>query len=65
MTKITINVRYEIGEIVYLTTDPEQYKRIITAYQVDKAGILYILACGELQTTHYDFEITTEKELQL
>ena len=55
--------KYNIGEFVYLITDPDQCKRIITGIEVGQRDICYFLACGESTTKHYDFEISKEKQL--
>jgi hypothetical protein len=46
MKRVTIEVEYEIGQIVYLTTDPEQNKFLVTAYKVESDCILYEITAG-------------------
>lgn len=62
---LTIEVKYEVGQIVYLKTDPEQSPRIVYGYYFDNKGIdiLYRLASGINTSQHYDFEITEEKDV--
>lgn len=55
-----INVRYEIGEIVYLKTDKEQTPRIIYSYKVFEKETMYETACGTQVSLHYEFEITKD-----
>jgi hypothetical protein len=58
-----IENKYEIGEVVYLKTDPEQLKRIVVAIVIYKnAEIVYKLVCGITESNHYDFELQTEKD---
>lgn len=60
---MTIKTRFEIGQIVYLKTDPEQNERIITGIMVRPTMLIYYIAFGMNETTHYDIEITTEKDV--
>lgn len=60
-----IVVAFEIGQTVYLITDKEQSKRIVTGYNVRTTGITYGLSCGENETWHYDYEISGDKIFQL
>lgn len=57
-----IDVEYEIGDIVYLKTDPEQQERLVFCYRVYDTHVLYDLACGILSSCHYDFEISPQKD---
>ena len=63
---MVINNDYDIGQIVYLKTDTDQHKRIITALMISSEGMIrYQVACG---TTEYwaDFcELSTEKNMEL
>lgn len=57
-----INNVYDIGEAVYLITDEDQLKHIITGIVVRPQGIMYELSYGsERPTVHYDIEISNEK----
>lgn len=56
-------IEYPIGEIVYLVTDPDQYDRIVRRLIIDAYGIMYELACGDLITTHYAYEMTAVKNV--
>jgi hypothetical protein len=59
---MVINNKYEIKQIVYLITDPDQYPRIITSIKVHDGGeLLYETSCGKDSSNHYEFEISTEK----
>lgn len=53
---------YDIGEVVYLKTDPDMLPRIVTkisAFSVD--SLEYQLSCGVNFSYHMDYEITKEK----
>tara|TARA_B110000971_G_C19634720_1_gene330764 strand:+ start:274 stop:459 length:186 start_codon:yes stop_codon:yes gene_type:complete len=52
---------FEIGEEVYLKTDPDQNFRIVTGFLIRKNGITYELSCGIENTWHYDYEINKNK----
>ena len=52
---------HEIGDVVYLKTDNDQYERIVTGYYVRPSAITYGLTQGTEESWHYDFEITVEK----
>lgn len=61
---MTINNKYNIGQIVYLLTDREQCERIITCIQiVSMNNISYQLSCGIAASWHYDYEIISNKDL--
>lgn len=53
----------DIGDIVYLRTDPEQYPRLITSFVVEPSGmLLYKLALGDRKSDHYEFEMMKDIE---
>ena len=59
---MVIDNKYEIGDIVYLTTDPDQAKRVVTSIHIrPNEQITYELSCGSHASDHYDFEISDEK----
>lgn len=60
---MNINFKYDIGDIVYLITDNEQNKRIVTGYHISFKQILYRLSCGTSETSHYEIEISSEKSI--
>jgi hypothetical protein len=57
-----IDNKYKLGDTVYLKTDEDQKPRIVV--QITLAGngsLFYMVACGEVQTTAYEMEMSTEK----
>lgn len=63
---IVIDNKYEIGDIVYLKTDSDQFIRIVTSIRVYKNGdVTYGLGCGTEDSAHYDFEISYDKNITL
>jgi hypothetical protein len=60
-----IDNKFDIGQIVYLRTDVDQVPRIVVKFEVTSSTVLYILASGEKETTHYDIEISETKDVVL
>lgn len=60
-----INNKFDIGDTVYLKTDPEQLPRIVTAIEITPNEITYRLMQGENNSYHYGFEITAQKSYSL
>lgn len=60
---MTINNKYDIGELVFLKTDTEQLERIVYAIEIRSTGLLYSLCCGTTTSHHYDFEINRDKDI--
>lgn len=62
--KLTIEIQFEIGQIVYLKTDDEQLERICIGYSIRPNHlVVYDLQNCEKSTSHYDFEISSEKDV--
>lgn len=57
---MVINNVYDLGQIVYLVTDNDQRRRVVTQIRVTPTGILYNLSCGACNSDHYDCEISAE-----
>ncbi len=60
-----MKANYNIGDYVYLKTDIDQYKRLVTGYTVRIDGILYLLSLGSEETDHYELEISHEIDILL
>jgi hypothetical protein len=55
---------FDIGDLVYLKHDPDQFVRQVVAIKVFLIGeIMYELKCSSYSSLHYDFEISAEKRL--
>ncbi len=51
----------DCGEFVYLITDPDQHRRIVTGVMFAMGGgTLYRLTCGAEETFHFKQEISRE-----
>jgi hypothetical protein len=53
--------KYEIGEIVYLVTDPDQSRFMITGILIRSSGTVYELSCGLDVSFHTDIEISSKR----
>lgn len=61
-----VDNQFKLKQLVYLRSDPEQYKRYVVGIYISIEEVLtYMLSCGGEQSEHFDFEISAEKELQL
>jgi len=60
---MVIDNKYKIGDIVYLKTDIEQKKRIVTRIYISSNGLVYELCCGDDMSNSYDIEISKEKDV--
>lgn len=56
-------LHFDIGDSVYLRTDPEQAERLVTGISVRQNGITYAISHLTNETWHYDFEITKERDI--
>lgn len=61
--KININVKYNITDLVYVITDPDQNQGVITGYLVDQDSILYRVSVGSQSNYYYGFELSTERKV--
>ena len=56
---------YELGQDVYLKTDPEQLKRMVVQIRKDFNGIVYVLVCGPETTIHFEAEISDSPDIMM
>lgn len=56
-------LHFDIGDSVYLRTDPEQAERLVTGINVRQNGITYAISYLTNETWHYDFEISKERDI--
>jgi len=58
-------MKFKIGNYVYLKTDVDQYKRIVTGYTVRDSSekVVYLLSLGTDETSHYECEISNEEDI--
>lgn len=61
-----IQNNYELGEIVYLKTDPQQQPRQIVGIHVTiDGGLLYKCVAGLEVDLHFEVEFSREKDIVL
>lgn len=58
-----IESKYNIGDTVYLKTDTEQRQRLVTGITVRITGTTYGLSSVAQESWHYDFEMSTTKNV--
>lgn len=60
-----LELEWTLGEFVYLKTDHEQHPRIVTGVRLTVGmGPMYVLSCGERETSHFSCEISSTRNLQ-
>jgi hypothetical protein len=57
------DIKFKLGEIVFLKTDIEQSERIITGINIRENSITYALSQSINESWHYSFEITREIDI--
>lgn len=62
---MVIENEFNLKDEVYLVTDSDQKKRIVSAIKVEPNDIMYQLCCGTEDTWHYEFEISKVKDYQV
>lgn len=61
---VMLNNQFELGEMVYLIHDPEQYHYMIVQVGLTLGGsLMYSLQCGEDEVTAFEKELSREKSL--
>ena len=56
-------IKFFIGHSVYLITDTEQLERLVTGINIRPDSISYDLSQGINYSTHFDFEISEDRDL--
>jgi hypothetical protein len=60
-----VETKFNFGDTVYFINDPEQEARMITGFIIRKGQIInFTSICGD-EISAYDFELSTEKTLQI
>lgn len=61
-----IDNKFNIGDFVYVVTDVEQDKGIITSIRVlPNNGITYMVSVGSKQDVYFEFELSAERNVLL
>lgn len=58
-----LTAKYNHGDIVYIIVDPDQLEKIITSYTVYPNDVLYNVSHGDHESTHYDFELSNDRDI--
>ena len=58
---MTIDNKFNLKDVVFLITDPDQHKRLVTGIKVTPDGILYYLSLGCNESIHFECEIEYER----
>lgn len=63
---MNVETKYNIGDVVFLMTDIEQLQRIVTGVLIrPRNAVIYYLTCGDTETTHYELEMVSEKNIMI
>ena len=59
--KITVEVAFEIGDVVFLRMREERLGGLVTRFMVGRGGVTYAVTWGNgSETWHYAFELSIE-----
>lgn len=58
-----LETKYNMGQEVYLKTDSDQKKRMVTGMLIRGNNVQYDLACGSSSSWHFEFEVAPEKDM--
>lgn len=63
---MVVESKFEIGQIVYLVTEPTDYEYMVTGLLVRNTHTEYMLRCGSMgETSHEEIEISSEKPIKI
>ena len=54
-------LKYKFGDVVYMRTDLEQSEYLVTGMILRPHGILYLISANGMESTQYDFEISSKR----
>ena len=57
------DLKFKIGDIVYLITDSDQLDRIVTGLYIRSGSMTFGLSCGTNESWHYSIEISSERDI--
>jgi hypothetical protein len=60
---MVIENKFKMWDSVYLITDVDQKKRLVTAILIRGAGLMYELSCGSSTSWHHQNEISIEQDI--
>lgn len=59
---MTIETRFDIGQLVYLVTDEDQDAHMVTKISLGGRQLMYELTLGTTSSMHYEFEISDQPD---
>jgi len=62
---LKINNKYNIGQTVYICTDPEQLERLIIGIKITPLGHIYILGTLDGEIEVFEIEISETKRYDI
>jgi len=64
--KVKIELDYDIGDFVYIVTDPEQFKRQVTEIRLLPGGVaIYNVVLADSDSEHYSIELNDKPDLSI
>ena len=60
---MVLNNKYNLWDMVYLITDPDQHQRMVTCIKIQATGLVYELSFGSTGSDHYEKEISETKNI--
>jgi len=60
-----MELKFKLGQIVFLKTDREQLGRMVTGILIRPFGVIYYLTYAEVETSHYEIEISDVSDAAL
>lgn len=58
-----INTTYNLGDILYHKTDPEQLPGIVVGIVINPGSISYILSFAGEESEHFELELSEEMDV--
>ena len=62
MKLLTYEALFEIGDTVYIKTDPDQKARMVTGHKIRKTALIYLVSFISTEDEYADFELTGEED---
>ena len=56
-------LKYNIGDSVYLKTDSDQLERIVTAILIRESSVMFELSQANISSYHFSFEISRDRNV--
>lgn len=63
MKKVRIELDYDIGDLVYLVTDQEQFLRMVTEIRISPTSVMYMVSCANESSEHYAIELSSDPKI--